>query len=108
MEEVADQIEQFRRETQLIQRLFPQATGLSKLTEKANYFAGQIKQLPPHPDATVFSLLADLEEQADWLHETKRDCLASLRRRISDQANRLPDFSSQHETLLGQVCIWPN
>lgn len=105
VEEVTDRIEHFQQETQLIQRLFPQATGLSKLTEKANFFAKQIKRLPPQPNETVFNLLADLDEQTDWLLETKRGCLDSLRRRISAQANRLPHLSTQYETLLKEQIV---
>lgn len=104
-EEITDRIEQFQGETQLIQRLFPQTAGLSKLTEKADFFARQIKRLPSQPDETVFNLLADLDEQTDWLLETKRGCLDSLRRRISAQANQLPRLFTQHETLLKEQIV---
>ena len=53
-------------------------------------FTKQLIRLPSQPDETVFKLLADLDEQTDWLTETKRGCLSSLHRQITAQANRLP------------------
>lgn len=100
VEEVTGRIEQFQREVELIQQLFPQATDLSKLADKAVFFAKQIKRLPPQPDETVFSLLAELDDQTDRLTETRSGCLERLRLQISAQANRLPHFSTQLEPLL--------
>jgi uncharacterized protein YecE (DUF72 family) len=101
--EITDRIEQFQQETQLIQHLFPRAAGLSKLAEKADSYAKQIKRLPPQPDETVFNLLADLDEQTDWLLETKYGCLDNLHQQIIAQGNQLPRSSTQHETLLEQI-----
>lgn len=100
VDEITDRIEQFQREVELIQRLFPRATDLSKLVDKANSFAKQTKQLPPQADESVFNMLADLDEQTDRLTEIRRGCLEKLRLQIDAQANRFPHFSDQLEPLL--------
>lgn len=100
LEEVAERIEQFQHQTKLLQQLFPQAVGLSKLNEKSSFFVEQIRLLPLQSDETVFNLLVDLNEQNDWLTETKHSCLSGLWRQINAQERRLPRLTERGKTLL--------
>jgi hypothetical protein len=108
MDDVTNRVEQFQQEIQLLQKLFPNATGLQKLIDKADSFAKQHQSLPSQPDETTFNLWADLDEQADWLLATKQSSLKALRGQIANQAKLLPRLSSQHEPLLTTQLVGTN
>lgn len=105
VEEVVTRVETFQREVHFLQRLFPQTPGLNKLDIKAAEFAKQVSQLTKQPPESIFNFITELDEQTDWLAETRQGCLENLGRRVTAQTDHLPIFTGNHEAVLTEQVV---